>query len=777
MRHRSPKVRHPVPILLLAGFLALGLRAAPAAAQSVSSAQVVGAIRKGVHFLLSKARKHLFWERGQRAGIGGGPSTSVYGGQTALVLESLLYVQQSLHLKSVNLFKDPLKGAIPFVIKLRPHATYVASFQANALTLLPKKRIWNTNAAIAYDARFLLQSMHLDGGYSYAIYPGRTQKFPTSPGNWDSSNTQYGNLGVWACAHHGLEIPRRYWRIARRHWMLAQHPSGNWGYWGFVGRPTRSTTRGQIFTPAGLASLFISDEFLNADNSSTRPVRDPAVALGLHWLNRNFDPNQNNTYAMYGVVRTGLASGLATFGTHDWYRDYARTLINMQQPDGSWPACFWDVSPIASTAYALLVLDRGLNPVFMNKLQYTHHYFGRWNVHPRDLANVCSWMGRTFETPLNWQVVNIHTPARRWLNAPVLYISGFKAPQFSAGQIAKLRAFVNAGGMVFCSPVRGSIGFRNGIMKIAQHIQGDNYEFHKLSRRSPIYTIRPWLHFYTPLFGLSNGVRDTWIVSPLDIGGIWQRRQFSRTADWQLAENLYLYATGKSFLPDRLQSLHVPTPASPPTKSITVGLLEYKGNWNPEPGAWPRLARLAALDSGLAVKVKNVSCIPSNAQAVPLLHLTGTAGWTPAAADIGSFKNYLDHGGMLFIDSAAGSPAFTAAVQTMLAKIYPAHPLRRLPAGAVIITGKFTGSVSGNNVGQVAYRKFYYQNHHHARTKPRLFGIRIHHRWVVVMSRSDMTSGFLGTNCWGISGLTPRWSQKLAENILLYARIHAMPSK
>lgn len=776
MKLRWPNFFRLLPMLIFAGLMAIGFNTAPVPAQDVSSVQVIGAIRKGVHFLLNKARPHSFWERGQRAGIGGGPSTSVYGGQTALVLESLLYVQQSLHLKSLSLFNDPLKGAIPFVIKLRPHATYVASFQANALTLLPKKRIWNTNAAIAYDARFLLQSMHPDGGYSYAVYPGRKQKFPTTSGNWDSSNTQYGNLGVWACAHHGLEIPRRYWLIAQHHWMLAQHPSGNWGYWGFPGRPAHSTARGQIFTPAGLASLFISDEFLDMNGSSERPARDPAVALGLHWLNRNFDPNQNNTYAMYGLVRTGLASGLATFGTHDWYRNYARTLINMQQPDGSWPACFWDVSPIASTAYALLVLDRGLNPVFMNKLQYTPHYFGRWNAHPRDLANVCSWMTRTFETPLNWQVVDIHTPASRWLNAPVLYISGFNAPHFSAAQSARLQKFIQAGGMVFCSPVRGSIAFRNGIMKIAQKIQGNHYEFHRLSKSSPVYTIRPWLHFYTPLFGLSNGVRDTWIVSPLDIGGIWQRRRFSQTAEWQLAENIYLYATGKGFLPNRLQSLHVPAPASPPTTSLAVGLLEYKGNWNPEPGAWPRLARLAALHPGLAVKVQKVASVPSDGKVIPLLHLTGTAAWVPAPADIRLFKHYLDRGGMLFIDSAGGSPAFTTAMQNMLVKMYPKSPLRRLPAGAAVFTGKVSGSLSGNDVRKVAYRKFYLQ-HHHLRTKPRLFGIRRDHRWVVVMSRSDITSGFLGTDCWGISGLTPHWSQKLAENILLYAHVHAPAAK
>ncbi|MGC8553603.1 MAG: hypothetical protein ACP5O7_12175, partial [Phycisphaerae bacterium] len=93
----------------------------------------------------------------------------------------------------------------------------------------------------------------------------------------------------------------------------------------------------------------------------------------------------------------------------------------------------------------------------------------------------------------------------------------------------------------------------------------------------------------------------------------WQRRLFGIKEDWEIAANLYFYATGKAPLTNRLQSLVVAPPAAKPKLPIRVAHLKFKGNWNPEPGAWPRMAQLAATDFGTAITVRNQSILTLNA--------------------------------------------------------------------------------------------------------------------------------------------------------------------
>src|SRR6185295_12763850 len=102
-------------------------------------------------------------------------------------------------------------------------------------------------------------------------------------------------------------------------------------------------------------------------------------------------------------------------------------------------------SPISSTSFALLFLARGRNPVAFNKLQYN----GRWNARPRDDLVLTHWISRRFERPLNWQIVNLDQDVSDWLDAPVLLITGSRDPKFTDEDVARIRSFIAAGGIVF----------------------------------------------------------------------------------------------------------------------------------------------------------------------------------------------------------------------------------------------------------------------------------------------------------------------------------------
>jgi hypothetical protein len=736
---------------------------------------IIQDIRKGVHYLLSRERPRILWERR-------GSSVNYMndiGGKTALVTEALLDVQQTLHLRRLNIFKPAMKQAITFLLKHQFPTTYYASFSANALALLPHKAAYRV--ALLRDARFLLQSINKDGGYTYAWGPPQIKRaFAESTDGqiWDNSNTQYGVLGAWACAHYGIGIPSRYWAVAAAHWRRKQLVNGTWGYGyfsgsGFSHQPLQA--RLSTFTPAGVASLLICDEFLGAGEAGDRPMIDPSVLRGLAWIDKHFPQGTKDQYRMYCYERVGLASGLTEFGGHNWYNDFAHTLTVTAAPDGngSWPAINFPAgnnyaSRVVGTAYSLLILDRGLNPIFMSKLQYGKNYYGHWNLRPRDVANMTSFVADHTEAPLSWQVVNIHSPLSQWLNSPILFISGNRDPKFTKSEIHRLREYVDAGGLVYCSPVENSNRFREAMIKYAREVVRDKYEFKLLSAKSTLMTMQPYYHMHLRTMAMSNGVRNLWVISPEDISAVWQRRLFSRQPYWQFPINLYLYCTGKGALGTRLTSLVVPRPQATAVRSVGVGLLKFRGNWNPEPGAWKRMVKLAATDFQTNVTVTDVSPANLNGSNLKVLNLTGTGQVRFSAGDIADIRKFLNSGGMLFANAAGGNLPFSDSVQNLIQKLYPHTPLISLPNKSTLYQGNFPGGI---NTEHALYRR-YYITKMGFRKSPQLLGLKKNGRWVVIFSQQDITSGLLGTNTWGILGYAPKTAIDLTRNVLCYAAAH-----
>ncbi|MGC8561310.1 MAG: hypothetical protein ACP5O1_11600, partial [Phycisphaerae bacterium] len=364
----------------------------PQPVASVAPQLIIKDIRLGVSFLLSQEDPNILWEKTEF----GKPYLNDIGGKTALATEALLDVEQTLHLKRLNIFKPAMRRAIEYLVTHHYPTTYYCSFAANALALLPHKSTYRRSLVL--DGRFLLESIRPDGGYTYAWGPPAIKKYYArglANQIWDNSNTQYGVLGVWACAHYGIGIPSRYWEVAASHWRRKQSLDGSWGYAYFRGSGFARRTppaRAPTFTPAGVASLLICDEFLGAKEGGGRLPPDPAVLRGLAWINKNFPATTNDQYEMYCYERVGLASGLVEFGGQNWYNTFAHTLTISYPPtpSGSWASHFISEeigygSNVIGTAYALLILDRGLNPIFMSKLEYGKNYFGRWNIYPRDV--------------------------------------------------------------------------------------------------------------------------------------------------------------------------------------------------------------------------------------------------------------------------------------------------------------------------------------------------------------------------------------------------------
>jgi hypothetical protein len=323
-------------------------------------------------------------------------------------------------------------------------------------------------------------------------------------------------------------------------------------------------------------------------------------------------------------------------------------------------------------------------------------------------------------------------------------------------------------------------------------------EMRELPPTHPLFSDELWTKIDVPpkILGLSNGVRELWIHSTVDMGSSWHRRAYDAKSHWDFPGNLYFYATGRVNLKNRLQSLVVnlppmppptaqaaahaqgtdpatlpavapPAPATFPMPRLLLGRLLLGDNPDPEPGAWPRMARLMRLACNVEMQVRIMTPGELAKEKPAAIHFTGTTAFTPSEADVKSIGDYLNGGGTMLADAAGMSPAFNDSFVKLCNTLYPKNALAAVAANSVIYGGS---EETAKPILAVRYRPFYMVSRGII-TTPHLKGVRLspNSRYVVLYSEEDLTSGLLGTNTWAILGYTPESARALTRNMLIYA--------
>ena len=701
-----------------------------------------------------------------------------YGGKTALVTYALLSAGAKPH-------DPPIAAALKWLSQAKLLGVYAVSMRACAYAAVKDDTYL---AALRQDMQWLLQASSGTGHYTYVPYNGGNEEL------FDNSNSQMAILGVWAGTRRGLEVDPAYWKQVEGHWTRCQGPDGGWGYETI--RPDR--TYGSM-TAAGVATLFICFDNLHRQDfvRCAGEEQYPPIYKGIGWLGQNFSVEQNphgyqwDYYWLYALERVGLASGLKYFGGHDWYAEGIARLLaeHEQRPDGGWGLAG---DRTDDTAFALLFMVRGRNPVLYSKLQYV----GKWNSRPRDLAHLTEWHSDTFERPVGWQVVHMESPLRDWHDSPILYISGCGGAQFSDADAVKLRTYALQGGLLLSEAACNSADFNTDMQALYKRMFPD-LPLTRLPDDHPMYS----LHFpdqqVKGVFAVSNGIRLLAIHCPEEVSLALQlgsapgqapvtanppagrpeptktrplappRPQTAQTRIFKFMANVYLYATDKGILSPKGFRTWPDAEVFKPTGEIRLARIKYDGKYDPEPHAWYRLAILLGNRHGIQLTISPPMEIAKlDAAAWPVAAMTGTAAFQLSLADKLSLQKYLASGGTLILDAAGGAKDFADSAEKQILPLVP-NGIRTALADKVLLEGP-------EPLGRVGYRRNSALALGSANHKSRIQSVSTGDRIVIVYSPDDLTAALVGYNWYGINGYSPELAWKMMANILVHLSAKAL---
>jgi hypothetical protein len=756
-------------LLLSLSVLVIAFLMVPRPARAATPAEIDVAIRNGVKFLYSVQSEEGNWDfvlkpddKGKYPG-----DVRQSGGPTALAVYALLTAGESP--------QDPrIVKAVNFLKKTQSSGVYAIGFRANAYAMLPPSN--DIKLALAGDASWIKSAVrqgkdvNVRGFYGYGAAP---------KSGYDRSTSQVAVLGAWGCAQIADTFGTDYWQLIETAWRKAQLEDGGWNY--SAGFNTQST---MAMTASGVATLFITQEYLHLNDFSEckGSANDIAIEKGLKYLGEHFTDSFSPPWAYYtlfAVERCGAASGYKTFGTHDWFAEGADWLIKQQNKESG----AWDGANNPSTSFALLFLGRGRSPVAIIKLQYDKTDIAEnanvvsptgsnWNQRPRDVSNICRWTGKQQERTLNFQIAGLDAPVASWQDAPVLFIAGNQPLNFSDEKVAKLKRFIEDGGLVIGNADCANKLFAEAFRKLGQKMF-PTYEFRVLPQDHPMYEQFPakaW-KVQPSLTALGNGSRELMMLFAAgDPSKYWQLHLYSgQEQNHQVMADILAYSVEREGVVRKGES-HIVIPDATITadRTLKIARLQYPGNWDPEAGGWRRMAAILHNEQKMDLTIEPVKLGEGklDKSTYPIAHLTGTAAYKFPEPAIAELKKYVADGGTLIVDACGGSGAFATDMESQLAIMFGTgnKALALLPIEHKVFS---TDYPSEPPIKAVEYRTFARKLLGIGMKTPQLRGIDVNGRTAVYFSREDLSTGIVGEPVGGVLGYSPKSATAIVQHMLL----------
>jgi hypothetical protein len=391
-----------------------------------------------------------------------------------------------------------------------------------------------------------------------------------------------------------------------------------------------------------------------------------------------------------------------------------------------------------------------------------------WNNRPNDLFNLVSYMSKEFEVPVSWQIADIDQPVVELIETPVLYLATDKSFTLSAEGVKRLREYIDAGGTLVCVPEGTNAGPALRSMKALAASLFPEGELQPLAADHPAMQSHRKLKGSIAVAAVRTEVRMAMFIVQRDIGRDLQLGISDRSRDaFDLMSNIYVYATGVNPRRPRLQSNYILSRDYPTRAMISAARIKTQGVYDPEPGALSQLKAFLAKSHGIDLRVSERAPAELAAADQPLAFLTVTRSSSLPDGEAAALRKWIESGGTLWIDVAAGNPGAAVRLDALLAQLSLREAqIKPVPDGARIITGE--GLEGGHDNRTVSWREFSQaQGARAANAPPEISVAHIGDRPAVFISRQDLASGLAGIDAMEISGYKPASARRLIANGVL----------
>ncbi len=386
-------------------------------------------------------------------------------------------------------------------------------------------------------------------------------------------------------------------------------------------------------------------------------------------------------------------------------------------------------------------------------------------------------MWSAYERPLNWHSVGVDAPVSEF-EAPILFISGSKAPDFSEEDVAKLKAYLESGGTVLAEPTDHSKVFRASMEKLVARMfpakDYPGYALEDLPADHGVYTvIRQTWKDRPGMRGASDGNRTFFFLSEEYLSARWQMNETQDDA-FKLAMNLLFYATDLRTLDGKYASILPDTEPAPARQDkATVARIRYTStptapmDWATASSCWTCFAPYLKHIVGCGLEERPaVSLAESDLNGIHLLHLTGSHAVSLTQQEREALKQYVEGGGVLLVDAYAGSSTFAETARREMQTIF--GQLHDLEDESLLASGRFLGGADLSRVKfKLAARRVLRDRGMSTRNQ-HLKVVHVNRRPAVLFSDLDLTGALAGIDSYQAKGYKPDSARKVVGNFLAY---------
>ena len=644
--------------------------------------------------------------------------------------------------------------------------------------------------AVQSDINWLERVQSASGGWSYA-------RRGAAGGSPDSSNSQFALLALHEAAQMGVVIDDKVWEKTKQYWRSCRADGGGYFY-----NPRDGNAR-VTMAAAGMASTIIIDENLPDLGSMFAPGRIKCCSkpedadheeLTANFLGKKFALGRVGGggvhwryYFVYALERAGRLSGRRFFGSHDWYREGARKLLDWKKVGDGWSGGNIENENVA-TAMALLFLSKGKRPIAIGKYQFENK---EDLLHQKGVHYLTRNLEKAWSQKLNWQEVRgFDATADDLLESPVIFMSGNKGFVFNDRQKEAMKQYLENGGFLFADACQGEgcakADFDRSFRELMADIFPDN-PLELLPDNHPVWTAHYKLDRPDdrPLWGLQACCKTSVIYCPRNLACLWNADrpgiEKRMKADGRFKKllgdikyatkvgvNVTTYATGRELkekgdrpkLDGKAKSVLV-------NRSLEIPKLIHGGGHDEAPNAWRNIQkRFAESNISVNLKKKFVKADVEELGNYPFIFMHGRNHFEFSEEERVALKTYIfDMGGFIFADSICSSKEFTAAFRTEMKKILGVDLKPIPPKHAIWTDRKFLFRI--DNVTRRKKRGEAGQ-FDEIKGPPDLEGHEIDGRLAVIFSQHDLSCAMESTTVSQCDGYIREDAERIGVNVMLY---------